>query len=609
LNRRDEEIAVLNAQLEHMAKAGAEAEGFLSSLATALFPGGVPGIDGVTWPDKPARDELAKPQTAEERLRSAEVRFRTLVEQIPAVTFLAVLGDGKNEIYVSPHIEQLLGFSQQEWLDAPFLWYWQLHPDDRQVWNDEFTRGCQTGGPFKAECRFIARDGRVVWVRGEARLVRDELGRPMLLQGIAFDITESKKAQEVLLKETTRKAKEQQETAIAHRVQTSILPRQMSVKGLELSATMVPADDVGGDYYDVQPCDGGAWMAIGDVSGHGLDSGLVMMMLQSALAAIWRSRPEITPREALLHANALMFDNIRSRLRHDDHVTLTLLKYAGGGRFIFAGAHEDIIVCRASGKLEAVRTPGTWVGGMAEIGQTTIDSEVQLLPGDVMVLYTDGLTEAMNAQGELFELDRLSASVQKGRALGAEQLRDQVLKDVRGWMSEQKDDMTLLVVRYLGDGSAPRTQAQAQPAPQKPAAPMRSASLLDGKPSVAVPQLDRRGGPGRLSATGGELEGVLALRLTGAAEIPDVESLGEVLEALHQTALSKGSKRVELDLRSLTFMSSSCLKRLVAWLAKAGGLSQAQQYRVRFVGDPSSRWQRTSVAALEAFMPSLMEKE
>ena len=112
---------------------------------------------------------------------------------------MAVLGEGKNEIYVSPHIEQMLGYTQEQWLEDPFLWYWRLHPDDRVLWNEEFARGCRTGGPFRAECRFMARDGHVVWVHGEARVISDDLGRPMFLQGVAFDITESKRAQELFL--------------------------------------------------------------------------------------------------------------------------------------------------------------------------------------------------------------------------------------------------------------------------------------------------------------------------------------------------------------------------------------------------------------------------
>ena len=124
-----------------------------------------------------------------------EARYRTLVEEIPAVTFMAALDEGVSELYVSPQIEQLLGFSQQEWLEDPILWFKQLHPDDQTRWHAEFAKTCATGGPFRAEYRFVARDGRVVWVLGEARVVRDEAGRPLFMQGIAFDITKMKEAE------------------------------------------------------------------------------------------------------------------------------------------------------------------------------------------------------------------------------------------------------------------------------------------------------------------------------------------------------------------------------------------------------------------------------
>lgn len=183
----------------------------LTSFASALFPSGSADLSQVTW--KPTTTPVSIPPGAappdptdaaaeeEARLRTAELRYRTLVEQIPAITFMAVLGEGENEIYVSPYIEKLLGFTQEEWLADPLLWYSQLHPDDRAMWIEEFARGCGTGGPFRAECRLIAKDGHTVWVRGEARLIQDDLGRPMFLQGVVFDITESKKAQEAVLRE------------------------------------------------------------------------------------------------------------------------------------------------------------------------------------------------------------------------------------------------------------------------------------------------------------------------------------------------------------------------------------------------------------------------
>src|SRR5947208_4900444 len=126
---------------------------------------------------------------AEAQLRKAEARYRTLVEEIPAVTFLAALDEGLNELYVSPQIEQLLGFSQKEWLEDPVLWHRQLHPEDRERWHVEFAPTCATGVPFRSAYRFVAKDGRTVWVDGSAQIVRSADGEPLFLQGVAFDIT------------------------------------------------------------------------------------------------------------------------------------------------------------------------------------------------------------------------------------------------------------------------------------------------------------------------------------------------------------------------------------------------------------------------------------
>jgi PAS domain S-box-containing protein len=135
---------------------------------------------------------------AEAELRKAEGRYRMLIEEIPAVTFMAALDEGINEMYVSPQIEELLGFSQKEWLEDPVLWFKQLHPDDRDRWHREFARTCSTAEPFRSVYRFLARDGHVVWVHGEAKVFRDEQGRPLFLQGVAFDITGMKRAEEDL---------------------------------------------------------------------------------------------------------------------------------------------------------------------------------------------------------------------------------------------------------------------------------------------------------------------------------------------------------------------------------------------------------------------------
>ncbi len=429
----------------------------LDLLAGAVLDDGVPDRSRVTWPETgraraPESHDAAK--RAQVRLEAAERRLRTLVQQIPAVTFMAMLGEGENEIYVSPHVEQLLGWSQEEWLADPFLWYWRLHPEDRVLWNQEFSRGVRTGGPFKAECRFIAKDGHTVWVHGEARIIRDALGRPEYLQGVAFDITESKAAQALSLRTAVEGARIDEEKAIARHVQTAILPTTFAIEGLDVKATMEPAAEVGGDFYDVHPTgDGpGAWLVIGDVSGHGLDSGLVMLMAQSSLAGLVRARPEAHPSEVIALLNEVLFENIRARLGDDHYITLCLLRYRPDGKVEFAGAHEHILVWRqATGKVERILTPGVWLGLRAQIGHLIEDSWLELAPGDVMVLFTDGLIEATNDFGEMLDMDRLVELIETCPVREAEAVRDRVLRGLVKWSRQPADDVSLLVAKY-GEG-------------------------------------------------------------------------------------------------------------------------------------------------------------
>ncbi|HVF60517.1 MAG TPA: ATP-binding protein [Thermoanaerobaculia bacterium] len=150
---------------------------------------------------------------ADRELRLAEARYRALVEQIPAVVFLATVEGGLNDIYVSPQIETLLGFTQEEWVGNPVLWFHQLHPDDRLPLSQEFAKTCTTGQAFRAVARVFSRGGELVWIHVEARLVRDEHGHPLFLHGIGFDVTEQQRAQEtrheLLLAQKAREAAEE----------------------------------------------------------------------------------------------------------------------------------------------------------------------------------------------------------------------------------------------------------------------------------------------------------------------------------------------------------------------------------------------------------------
>ena len=143
---------------------------------------------------------FAAPQSisAAPSLFGPDAYYRTLVEQIPAVVFLAQMDGGLGEAYVSPQVATILGFKPEEWLSNPLLLYRQLHADDRDRWSKEGARFISTGEPLKSTYRVLARDGSTVWFRCEAKMVRNENGLPHFIHGVAFDITELKRAEESL---------------------------------------------------------------------------------------------------------------------------------------------------------------------------------------------------------------------------------------------------------------------------------------------------------------------------------------------------------------------------------------------------------------------------
>jgi serine phosphatase RsbU (regulator of sigma subunit) len=256
---------------------------------------------------------------------------------------------------------------------------------------------------------------------------------------------------EARARETAESHRLEDEMRIATEIQKGILPRTVRIEGLDIAAFMRPAASVGGDYYDVIPTPDGCWIGIGDVSGHGLVAGLVMLMLQSVVSGVARRRPGALPSEVLSIVNAVIYENVRARMAQEEHLTLTLLRYERTGRLVGAGAHEVILVCRAEdGRTEYVDIPGTWVGLVPDIREATSDTEFELRAGDLLVLHTDGLTEARNEDGEMFGLERLAATLASARHETAETVRDALVAAVERWTCAREDDMSLLVARQRG---------------------------------------------------------------------------------------------------------------------------------------------------------------
>jgi serine phosphatase RsbU (regulator of sigma subunit) len=280
--------------------------------------------------------------------------------------------------------------------------------------------------------------------------------RDQALQKAAKELLAVNESLEQRVRERTAElaGKNRELRELPRRIQTSILPRLTTAPSLTIAARMLPAEEVGGDYYDVLPVFDGAWVAVGDVSGHGLGAGLMTFMLQSAVAALTEACPAAKPAELVALLNTVVYRNARQRLGSDDFVTFVLLRVFESGRVLFAGCHEELLIRRArTGICEAVDTRGPWLGARPDIGCLTVDREIQLEPGDSLVVFTDGLIEARNPTRELFGIERLRDVIADAGERSPDALCNLILAKLSTWCAVPEDDTSLVVVRFEGSRS------------------------------------------------------------------------------------------------------------------------------------------------------------
>lgn len=243
------------------------------------------------------------------------------------------------------------------------------------------------------------------------------------------------------------------EMELAKKIQMKLLPENPAIADYEISAYMEPADEVGGDYYDIINAAGIDWIVIGDVSGHGVPAGLVMMMTQTAIHIALAQNPDITPDNLLNIVNNTISHNIK-RLGEDKYMTITVLAATSGGKFIFSGLHQDILIWRAAAKkVDVIETRGMWIGivddldGMLELDSLSMDT------GDVMLLYSDGITEAKKKESvegietELFGEELLADFFKRNAALPVEEIRNGILKELQNYRCG--DDVTMVILRRI----------------------------------------------------------------------------------------------------------------------------------------------------------------
>ena len=243
-----------------------------------------------------------------------------------------------------------------------------------------------------------------------------------------------------------------QEMKIAEKIQTSIVPRPFAHENLEITALMKPAEEVGGDYYDlILDHQNHLWLALGDVTGHGVTPGLIMMMAETCLLSNLMER-SISPKEALTALNKVLFENVRNRLEQRHFMTMCILKYLGKGKFIYSNAgHPGVVIYRNKTKTcEHVYLDSPFLNILKDVAEVLLEKEIILKTDDIMLLYSDGVTEShkKNDFKLLFGIKKLEQILIKNANKTVTEIQNIILQDSLAWCNKnQDDDITILVVK------------------------------------------------------------------------------------------------------------------------------------------------------------------
>lgn len=243
----------------------------------------------------------------------------------------------------------------------------------------------------------------------------------------------------------------QYEFNIASTIQNDLLPSEFpALPGISIYGYTEPAKEVGGDYYDVISTpfeDPQHFLCIGDVSGKGLPAGLVMVMARSALRPLITTGSILSPAELLYHLNGMIYENTSSGV----FMSMLLLEILPDGIEYASAGHEHILVYRkAQKKVEAIRSGGV-VLGLSPYVPMFENKFLPMDPGDFLLLYTDGATEAQNTKGEEFELEHLVELTERygNQEMTCQEMVGYIFSDIKNFFTgvDQLDDITLLIAK------------------------------------------------------------------------------------------------------------------------------------------------------------------
>jgi len=256
-----------------------------------------------------------------------------------------------------------------------------------------------------------------------------------------------------LISQRQDSAKLEKEMEITAGIQMSLIPSEPKSVGYEISSYMKPSESVGGDYYDVINGTDKDWLVVGDVSGHGILSGLVMMMVQTSIHLLLSKKEKFSPADLLKMLIVGIEENIRKITRQQyKYMTITILNFDKNGLFTYSGQHQDILVYRHETKtVDRLETEGIWIGlgNLAEDKDKLIQNKKFMMKdGDVLMVYTDGITEGVFEDGREFGVDGLMEILKIYGEKSPNEIQGEVLSKVKE--IHTLDDISFLIMKKSG---------------------------------------------------------------------------------------------------------------------------------------------------------------
>jgi PAS domain S-box-containing protein len=353
---------------------------------------------------------------ARSELRAAEARYRTLVERLPAITYIAELGASGPWHYVSPQIETMLGFSPSEWLSDPMNWMNHIHPEDREVALAAEKLFQETHELFQAEYRMCARDGRLLWFRDEGVLLQQTEGAGLLMQGVMYDITERKRLEDQLRHSQKMEAVGQLAGGVAHDFNNLLMLIQAHNENLR--DRLAPGDPAHKDAVEIENA---------VTRAASLTNQLLAFSRKQVL------RPKVLDLNAVLAEVAKMLDRLIGK-----DVELRVVPAASLGRVkADPGQMEQVILNLAVNSRDAMPNGGTLTIETRDVELDENDSRRHETapPGKYVMLAVSDTGDGMDTetQARMFEPFFTTKAPGKGTGLGLASVYG-VVKHSDGWI-------------------------------------------------------------------------------------------------------------------------------------------------------------------------------